>query len=278
MTDFSAFPYALIALDLDGTLTNSEKLITPRTFDALMTAQRAGVRLVLASGRPTRGIAPLAEQLQLANYGGFVLSYNGGRIIEWATKRALYSQTVSPALIPQLFAFAEQAQLPIVTYLPNEILASRIGDAYLEEESKINAMPVVVAKDFVQEANKLEGGATKFLIPGDPDKLVELEVQMKSSLSSQMEVFRSAPYFLELTPKGIDKAQSLQRLLEHLDLQRESLVAFGDGYNDLSMLEFAGTGIAMANAAEEVKAISNMVTTSNDEDGIALALEKLCLQ
>lgn len=276
MTNFSAFPYALIALDLDGTLTNCEKVITPRTFDALMAAQRAGVRLVLASGRPTRGIAPLAEQLRLANYGGFVLSYNGGRIIEWATKSALYGQTVSPTLIPQLFDFAEAAELPIVTYLPTTILASRMGDAYLEEESKINAMPVVVAKDFVQEASSLEGGATKFLIPGHPDKLVELEAQMKAALGSQMEVFRSASFFLELTPKGIDKAQSLQRLLDKLSLQRKDLLAFGDGYNDLSMLEFAGTGVAMANAAKEVKAIADLVTTSNDEDGIAQALDKLC--
>ena len=136
-------------------------------------------------------------------------------------------------------------------------------------------MPVVVAKNFVAEASAIQGGATKFLIPGEPQLLVDLEAKMKEVLSNRMEIFRSAPFFLELTPKGIDKAKSLQRLLVHLGMKREDLMAFGDGFNDLSMLEYAGMGIAMGNAVDEVKAIADFITISNDEDGIAIALEQL---
>ncbi len=275
MNKSTALPYSIIALDLDGTLTNSEKNITPRTFDALMKAQREGVRLVLASGRPTFGIAALANQLQLADYGGYVLSYNGGRIIDWCEKTVIFSQVVDPKLVPILYDFAEKAQLPIVTYLPEAILASKNEGEYLAEEARINGMPVVVAQNFVEEAMQIAGGSTKFLIPGEPELLIQLESEMKAALSEQMEVFRSAPFFLELPPKGIDKAQSLQRLLTHLGLERESLMAFGDGFNDLSMIQFAGKGVAMANAVEEVKSIADFVTTSNEEDGIAHALEQL---
>ena len=275
MNKSTALPYSIIALDLDGTLTNSEKIITPRTFDALMKAQREGVRLVLASGRPTFGIAALANQLQLADYGGYVLSYNGGRIIDWCEKTVIFSQVVDQKLVPILYEFAEKAQLPIVTYLPEAILASKNEGEYLAEEARINGMPVVVAQNFVEEAMQISGGSTKFLIPGDPELLIQLESEMKAALSEQMEVFRSAPFFLELPPKGIDKAQSLQRLLTHLGLERESLMAFGDGFNDLSMIQFAGQGVAMANAVEEVKSIADFVTTSNEEDGIAHALEQL---
>lgn len=275
MNKSTALPYSIIALDLDGTLTNSEKNITPRTLDALMKAQREGVRLVLASGRPTFGIAALANQLQLADYGGYVLSYNGGRIIDWCEKTVIFSQVVDQKLVPILYDFAEKAQLPIVTYLPEAILASKNEGEYLAEEARINGMPVVVAQNFVEEAMLIEGGSTKFLIPGDPELLIQLESEMKAVLSEQMEVFRSAPFFLELPPKGIDKAQSLQRLLTHLGLERESLMAFGDGFNDLSMIQFAGQGVAMANAVEEVKSIADFVTTSNEEDGIAHALEQL---
>lgn len=275
MNKSTALPYSIIALDLDGTLTNSEKNITPRTFDALMKAQREGVRLVLASGRPTFGIAALANQLQLADYGGYVLSYNGGRIIDWCEKTVIFSQVVDQKLVPILYDFAEKAQLPIVTYLPDAILASKNEGEYLAEEARINGMPVVVAQNFVEEAMQIEGGSTKFLIPGEPELLIQLESEMKAALSEQMEVFRSAPFFLELPPKGIDKAQSLQRLLTHLGLERESLMAFGDGFNDLSMIQFAGQGVAMANAVEEVKSIADFVTTSNEEDGIAHALEHL---
>lgn len=275
MNKSTALPYSIIALDLDGTLTNSEKIITPRTFDALMKAQREGVRLVLASGRPTFGIAALANQLQLADYGGYVLSYNGGRIIDWCEKTVIFSQVVDQKLVPILYDFAEKAQLPIVTYLPEAILASKNEGEYLAEEARINGMPVVVAQNFVEEAMQIAGGSTKFLIPGEPELLIQLESEMKAALSEQMEVFRSAPFFLELPPKGIDKAQSLQRLLTHLGLERESLMAFGDGFNDLSMIQFAGQGVAMSNAVEEVKSIADFVTTSNDEDGIAHALEQL---
>jgi len=275
MNKSTALPYSIIALDLDGTLTNSEKIITPRTFDALMKAQREGVRLVLASGRPTFGIAALANQLQLADYGGYVLSYNGGRIIDWCEKTVIFSQVVDQKLVPILYDFAEKAQLPIVTYLPEAILASKNEGEYLAEEARINGMPVVVAQNFVEEAMQISGGSTKFLIPGEPELLIQLESEMKAALSEQMEVFRSAPFFLELPPKGIDKAQSLQRLLTHLGLERESLMAFGDGFNDLSMIQFAGQGVAMANAVEEVKSIADFVTTSNEEDGIAHALEQL---
>lgn len=275
MNKSTALPYSIIALDLDGTLTNSEKIITPRTFDALMKAQREGVRLVLASGRPTFGIAALANQLQLADYGGYVLSYNGGRIIDWCEKTVIFSQVVDQKLVPILYDFAEKAQLPIVTYLPEAILASKNEGEYLAEEARINGKPVVVAQNFVEEAMQISGGSTKFLIPGEPELLIQLESEMKAALSEQMEVFRSAPFFLELPPKGIDKAQSLQRLLTHLGLERESLMAFGDGFNDLSMIQFAGQGVAMANAVEEVKSIADFVTTSNEEDGIAHALEQL---
>lgn len=275
MNKSTALPYSIIALDLDGTLTNSEKIITLRTFDALMKAQREGVRLVLASGRPTFGIAALANQLQLADYGGYVLSYNGGRIIDWCEKTVIFSQVVDQKLVPMLYDFAEKAQLPIVTYLPEAILASKNEGEYLEEEARINGMPVVVAQNFVEEAMQIAGGSTKFLIPVEPEQLIQLESEMKAALSEQMEVFRSAPFFLELPPKGIDKAQSLQRLLTHLGLERESLMAFGDGFNDLSMIQFAGQGVAMANAVEEVKSIADFVTTSNEEDGIAHALEQL---
>lgn len=275
MNKSTALPYSIIALDLDGTLTNSEKNITPRTFDALMKAQREGVRLVLASGRPTFGIAALANQLQLADYGGYVLSYNGGRIIDWCEKTVIFNQVVDQKLVPILYDFAEKAQLPIVTYLPEAILASKNEGEYLAEEARINGMPVVIAQNFVEEAMQIAGGSTKFLIPGEPELLIQLESEMKAALSEQMEVFRSAPFFLELPPKGIDKAQSLQRLLTHLGLERETLMAFGDGFNDLSMIQFAGQGVAMANAVEEVKSIADFVTTSNEEDGIAHALEQL---
>ena len=103
--------------------------------------------------------------------------------------------------------------------------------------------------------------------------MIKAEEDLAELLGSYMDVFRSAPFFLELVPQGIDKAQSLRRLLAKVNLTPEDMIAFGDGYNDLSMLRLAGMGVAMANAAPEVRAEADYITLSNEEDGVAAALE-----
>ena len=270
-------PFRLIALDLDGTLTNSDKVITPHTFEVLMRAQAAGVRLVLCSGRPTYGIAALARQLKLEENGGFVLSCNGANIIDWTTGDLLFRQPLEARFLPQLLGLADAHGLPLLTYRGDCILATRNDSPYLDEEARINQMPVEVVTDFIAEASRLEGGAPKCLIPGDPELLVELEEKMKTIFGDTLSISRSAPFFLEIMAPGVGKDHSLARLLAYLALSREQLIAFGDGFNDLTMLRFAGMGVAMANAADEVKAVADFVTLSNDEDGVGHAVEQWVL-
>ena len=178
--------------------------------------------------------------------------------------------------MPQLLELADAHGLPLLTYRGDCILATRNDSVYLDEEARINQMPVEVATDFV-EASCLDGGVPKCLIPGAPELLVELEEKMKAFFGEALSISRSAPFFLEIMAPGVGKDHSLARLLAQLDLTREQLIAFGDGFNDLTMLRFAGMGVAMANAADEVKAVADFVTLSNDEDGVAHAVEKWVL-
>lgn len=277
MTASLSTPYRLIALDLDGTLTSSEKMITPRTFAALMRAQEAGVRLVLASGRPTKGIVSPATQLQLEQYGGFVLSFNGGRILDWHSRATVYRRSVDLDLIRPVFDLVSAHGLSLVSYLPEHLLVVGNDSPYLQEESRINGMPVAFTDHFVEEASAIVGGPPKFLVPGPPDEILVLEREAKALLGNRMEITRSAPYFLEFMSRGIDKGLSLARLLEHLGWERTALMAFGDGCNDLSMIRFAGMGVAMANAADELKAAADVITRSNDEDGVADIVERFVL-
>ena len=110
---------------------------------------------------------------------------------------------------------------------------------------------------------------------GDPDELIKTESELSLRLQGRISVYRSEPFFLELVPQGIDKARSLAVLLDELGMTREQMVAMGDGYNDLSMIRFAGMGVAMANALEPVNKAADYITLSNDEDGVAAAVEKL---
>lgn len=263
------FPFRAIALDLDGTLTNHDKVVTPRTRQALLKAQEQGAIIILASGRPTYGIVPVAECLELEKRGGYILSYNGGNIVNAKTGEKLFSQFLPDAVIPILYKYAREHRYALLGYAGNEIITEMPDDQYVKEESRINKMNIRKVDNLL---DALEPHPTKLLMTGDPTDMLKAEEKLVEILGEKMDIFRSAPFFLELVPKGIDKAQSLLRLLSKINLTPADLIAFGDGYNDLSMLKLAGVGVAMANAAPEVRADADYVTLSNEEDGVAAAL------
>ena len=263
------FPFRAIALDLDGTLTNHDKVVTPRTRQALLKAQEQGAIIILASGRPTYGIVPVAECLELEKRGGYILSYNGGNIVNAKTGEKFFSQFLPDAVIPILYKYAKEKNHALLGYAGNEIITEMPDDQYVKEESRINKMNIRKVDNLL---DALEPHPTKLLMTGDPTDMIKAEEELVEILGEKMDIFRSAPFFLELVPKGIDKAQSLLRLLSKINLTPADLMAFGDGYNDLSMLKLAGVGVAMANAAPEVRANADYVTLSNEEDGVAEAL------
>lgn len=262
-------PYRAIALDLDGTLTNHEKVVTPKTREALLQASAKGAVIILASGRPTYGIEPVAKCLELNKQGGYILSYNGGNIVNAKTGEKLFSQFLPDEVIPELYAYAKEHGHALLGYAGNEIITEMPDDQYVKEESRINKMNIRKVDNLFES---LESHPTKLLMTGDPTLMLKAEEELVEKLGDRMDIFRSAPFFLELVPKGIDKAKSLTRLLTKINLTPADLIAFGDGYNDLSMLKLAGMGVAMENAAPEVRAEADYVTLSNEEDGVAAAL------
>lgn len=266
--------YKMIVLDLDGTLTNNKKEITPRTKQALMQAQAAGVHVVLASGRPTYGIVPLAEELKLKGNRGYILAFNGGKIIDCTNNEVLFEQKLDEQLVPILFQEAKKAGMEILTYQGEGIAATNKDDEYVQHEAFINKMPVTQYDDFL---NQLVYPINKCLIVGNPTPLHELEIRLAKELEGKMDVYRSADFFLECVPLGIDKARSLDRLISSLGISREKVIACGDGYNDLSMIRFAGLGVAMANAAKDIQSEADFVTLSNEEDGVAHVIEHFIL-
>lgn len=263
--------FKLIVLDLDGTLTNSKKIITGKTKNALMKAQKCGIKVVLASGRPTFGIMPLVKELELEKFGGFVLSYNGGQIIDIANQKTVYQQMMPAHTIPLLYAEALKRNLAIMSYRGNDVITETPDDQWVNIEARINHMPVKKVDSFVET---ITYPVPKCLIVGEPDYLGKQVTAIQQIFGDELSIYRSAAYFLECVPPGIDKAKSLQRLLDYLHLDKKEMIAFGDGFNDESMIKFAGMGIAMGNAETEVQGVSNYITVDNDHDGVAYAINK----
>lgn len=266
--------YKLLVLDLDGTLTNNKKEITEHTLNTLMKAQAQGVKIVLASGRPTYGIAPIAEKLKLKDFGGYILSYNGGEITNWQTGELMYENVLEPEVLPYLYQCAKENNFAIVTYEGKYVLTEYPDDEYVLKEAILNVMETKKVDNFLEA---IDFPVAKCLIVGESTRLEALEKVMYEALKDRMGVYRSEPYFLELVPKGIDKAQSLAVLLEKIGATREEMIAIGDGFNDLSMIKYAGLGVAMANAQEVVRQSADYITLSNEEDGVAAVVEKFML-
>lgn len=257
--------YEILVLDLDGTLTNSEKKISAPTKEALLDIQKQGKKVVLASGRPTQGVIPLAKELELGTYGSYILSFNGGRITNCKTNQILYNKTLPLDIIDGIYDMIKDYPVDILTYTDTCILSGINPNQYTELESRINQLPIVRADNILEELNI---PANKFLITGDGTVISQLEAKLKERYHSFLNIYQSEPFFLEIMPQKIDKAYSLQKLLNSIGLTADQMICCGDGHNDVSMIEYAGLGVAMANAQPLVLQNADYITKSNDEDGV----------
>lgn len=259
--------YQLLALDLDGTLTNSRKEITPSTRDALIDIQKKGKKVVLASGRPSQGVLPLAEELHLGDYGSYILSYNGGRITDCRSGEIIYSKYLpNDVAAPLLEIVKKYPGIDILAYTDTELISGGDTNEYSEKESFINHMPITKVDDFVSYVTK--NNNNKFLITGEPELIQEVKAEAEKQFHSYLSIYFSDPFFLEIMPQGIDKAHSLTKLLTSIGFSTDAMICCGDGYNDLTMIETAGLGVAMENAQPLVKESADYITKSNDEDGV----------
>ncbi|WP_026560146.1 Cof-type HAD-IIB family hydrolase [Bacillus sp. J37] len=265
--------YKMIVLDLDDTLLCDDHTISVRTKDALMKAQELGVKVVLASGRPTFGMRHIAQELHLDHYGSFILSFNGGKIINCSTEEEMFSSTLSPEAIHKLYEVSVREGVFIHTYMGDEII-TQDENPYTDIEANLTGLPIKIVPNFVNAVNE---PVVKSLMVGPPEQLKEVERKLQTELADEFSIMRSKPYFLEFTEKGVTKGTSLDQLIQACGIKREEVIAIGDSYNDLSMIEFAGLGVAMGNAPDDIKEKSNFVTDTNMNDGVAKVVEEFIL-
>lgn len=265
----------VLVLDIDGTLTNSRKEITPATKRGIQEIMKRGHKVILASGRPTPGMRRYEQELELEKYGGYLLSFNGGRIVECRTGEIVYQRTLPPVVIPKLYHFAKENGCGLITYLGDNIISAFEPDQYIELESRINGMDVRVVEDF---KNFVDFDVNKCLITAPVEKAPELEKQLQEKYGDTLSIYRSEPFFIEIMPKNVDKATSLNRMLESIGLTREDAICCGDGFNDISMIQYAGLGVAMGNAQPAVKEAADYITATNDEDGLVQVIDRFILK
>lgn len=266
--------YKLIALDLDGTLTNDAKEVTPYTKKVLQEAAQKGAAIALVSGRPTIGIRRVAQELELNRIGGYILAYNGGHILDCKTGEDIFRALFPRDCIEEAIVFSRKAHIAMVAYDAEGIVTEGPVDQYVLHESYNNGIPVKQVNDL---AAYLKDPFVKMVMCGDPERIAQLEPVMAEHFRGRLDIYKAESVFLEVMPLGINKAAGLQKLMRYLGVDREELIACGDANNDLPMMNIAGLSIAMGNAYENVKQAADFITKSNNDDGVAYAIMKFVL-
>lgn len=262
--------YKMLVLDIDDTLLNSQHEISETTFNRLLKFQKAGNHLVLASGRPTASMFQTAYDLKLDQHDSHMISFNGAVVTGLAERDELFSQRMNMAEQQEVVKYIRDNDLVIVGYTEDGIKVDREND-YSHIEGELTGLPV----DYDYEHfNHLSTPQLKLMGVGDPVIVNRLENELGRTFAHETNAVTSKPYFLEFMHEKSSKGSSLLRLCDHLGIDISEVIACGDGNNDLTMIQTAGLGVAMANATETLKAAADYITASNDEDGIVQVIDK----
>jgi HAD superfamily hydrolase (TIGR01484 family) len=247
----------LVTIDIDGTLLNSERKVTPEVKAAIKKCTENDVNIVLATGRPTIGVLDLIKELELDNEHGFMITYNGAMI-----------QNVE--LLSRKLDVHFHAQDYSTMYTANKDISE-----YTVHEAFLTGIPLVYRP--VSEMTS-ETTIIKAMMIDHEEKLNEAIKNMPTDFSNRFAMVKSMPFYLEVLNKNATKGIAVTELANHLNITLDEVMAIGDNENDLSMLEAAGIGVAMGNAVPAAKEAADRITKTNDEHGVAYALEEWVLK
>ncbi|MDY3005738.1 Cof-type HAD-IIB family hydrolase [Anaerococcus porci] len=261
----------IIAVDIDGTLLDSNRQISQRTKEALIKAQKLGHIVVIASGRDPFGVFPFAKKLEFDKYNGLLSNFNGGRITNFQTKEVLINHALDIELSKEILKFSEDnIDMGYIIYTDDGIITNSHDTYVLDEVCEKAFTTYKVIKNL---ADTLDFPINKIMFSQDPALIDKDAEKLKDKFFDKTTQVKSTPYYYEIMPKGIDKGRSLLEIANYYNMDMKDVIAFGDEENDLTMIEMAGVGVVMENGTDEIKKIANFVTKSNDEDGIAYYLE-----
>ena len=265
----------LIALDLDGTLLTSEKKISARNLAALKAAQEQGIKIVLTTGRPLKAMELFLNELGVANQEDeYTITFNGG-LVQRNTGEILDKTVFAYDDVARIFEETEKLGLPL-----DAICEGTVYQIQSDHESlyaKFNPALTFVPVAFEDLSSQMTYNKCVTAFAQEPlDAAIQ---QISPELFDQYEIFKSRELLLEWSPKNVHKATGLAKLIKHLGIDQSQVMACGDEANDLSMIEWAGLGVAMQNAVPAVKAVANVITPmTNDEEAVAWAIEEYVLK
>lgn len=262
--------YKLIAADIDGTLVNNKREITPKTKRKIHEAIERGVIFAISSGRPVQGVQLITRQLEVDIP---VITYNGAMVITGESRKIIYSCPMKDEDVRQVEKLGKERNTTIAIWADNELYVNRID----ERAANYGQLSGTEAILYDNVEKLIDKGVSKILWYDEVERINAFQKELKNILNPTINCHTSQPFFLEFVDVDASKAIALEKLGEYYGISREEMIAVGDGFNDLSMIEYAGLGVAMENAPPEIKQAADFVTLSNENDGVAYVIDKFIL-
>jgi Cof subfamily protein (haloacid dehalogenase superfamily) len=256
----------LVACDLDGTLLAADLVIRERTRHAVGAARAAGIRVAIATGRMFRSALPYARSAGIVEP---IICYQGAAVVEPETREFLRHEPIPLPAARDAIAAVQQLGYTLNAYVDDELYVAAVTPE-AERYAVFQNLEIHAVGDLLAW---LSQPPTKLVAVGEPEQMDALKATVVPLLGDRLHISKSLPIFLEFSRKGITKGSGLAFLASQLRIERARVVAFGDAENDIELLEWAGYGVAVANADAGIRAVADLVCPSAEEEGVAQVLE-----
>lgn len=266
--------YKLIALDMDGTLLNENKKISQNNLKSIKTAIKNGTKVVLATGRPLKGIENFLKELDLVQNNNYSVSFNGALVQNNTTGQVLSRNILSHDDVKYLYNLSKKLNVNRHALTKDYVITTN-HNPYTDIESSLNGIPT-----YIMDLNNLDPSTEiiKFMFVDDPEILDEVIKNLPKEVYEKYTVVRSATYFLEFLHPVANKGTGVEAIAKELNINSNEIICVGDAGNDIHMLQYAGLGVAMENAFDEVKKVADYITKSNANDGVAHVINEFILK
>lgn len=261
--------YRLLCIDVDGTLLNDNKKLSKQDVEAIKRASEQGIKVAIVTGRMPAATEFIVRKLQVP----CILACNAGTCIV-EDKQCISVECMPVPAMRMLYKTVEKSGIPLWIFRERQWFVTEMDEYIQKEINTVHCIPEIVDIDILaQKWEKEKTGPNKVLICTRPDMIQEIYRELRKEDRQDIDMACSAETFLEIFPKGVNKGKALKLICEKLGIRQEEVIAFGDQELDIPMLQAAGMGVAMGNAIDELKQRADFITKTNNEAGIAYALD-----
>ncbi|MPQ43870.1 Cof-type HAD-IIB family hydrolase [Clostridium tarantellae] len=267
--------YKLIAIDMDGTLLNSNRQVSKENIEVIKKAVAKGTKVVITTGRSLNGIKSFLNEIGLIGENEYAICHNGAAIYRTDNFQLIKANPIKGKDLKELYKLKKEIGLYMHAYTNDDCLAHE-RNMYTNIEKLYSGKDVVILDYDNDVDDNLD--IMKVLMFEEEHILNKKIEKIPKDYFEKYNIVRSLPVILEFLNKETNKGNGVKELSEYLGIKKEEIICIGDQQNDLEMIKFAGLGIAMGNATDEIKSCAEYITETNDNDGVAKAIEKFILK